>query len=214
MPDRLTEVLAVLGPGEHRFADAAAWAELEAGLGMALPKDFKAVVDAHAPIRINHHLYLHHPATDRWNLGKWIRETAQAWADVDFDEEEWEDPEEDPRTALGLSEVTFGTAGGLIPIAGTDRGEYVFLAPLPHDDSDDDSDGGDGDAPGLRICVVDQDVCWYEYRMSFTEWLHRYLAGEDMGGPNSSAFYPGPVDVQYLPMSRDDRPAARSGPAR
>lgn len=29
--------------------------------------------------------------------------------------------------------------------------------------------------------------------MSFAEWLCRYLTGQDMAGPNRSAFYPGPV---------------------
>nr|WTB30861.1 hypothetical protein OG781_16405 [Streptomyces sp. NBC_00830] len=41
-----------------------------------------------------------------------------------------------------------------------------------------------------------------------------YLIGEDMAGPNSSAFYPGPVELQHLPMSADERPEHWCGPDR
>ncbi len=39
--------------------------------------------------------------------------------------------------------------------------------------------------------------------MSFTEWLYRYLIGKDMSGPNSAVFYPGSVQLRYLPMTPD-----------
>lgn len=201
MRDYLGDVFTMLGPGERRFADPAAWAELEAEIGTELPEDYKAVVDAYAPMQINGHLYLSHPATERWNLGKKIRHISQAWSRVDWDRGHWVEPEENIRVVLGLREVRFGTKDGLIPIINTDRGEYIFLAPLP-------------DGTGRRICAVEHDGSWYEYRMSFSEWLYRYLVGEDMVGPNSSAFYPGPVMLEPLPMSRDDRPARRYGPER
>ncbi|GAA3018067.1 hypothetical protein GCM10020229_31680 [Kitasatospora albolonga] len=92
-------------------------------------------------------------------------------------------------------------AMSLVPITSTDRGEYVFLAPLP-------------DRTGQRICAAEHDGSWYEYRMSFSEWLHRYLVGEDMVGPNSAVFHPGPGLLEPLPMSPDDRPAPRYGPER
>ncbi|MER7705390.1 hypothetical protein ABTX81_21175 [Kitasatospora sp. NPDC097605] len=38
--------------------------------------------------------------------------------------------------------------------------------------------------------------------------------GEDMVGPNSSAFHPGPVLLEPLPVSPDDRPAPMYGPER
>ncbi|TGZ12773.1 hypothetical protein DV517_68570 [Streptomyces sp. S816] len=47
---------------------------------------------------------------------------------------------------------------------------------------------------------------FYEYRMSFAEWLYRYLAGEDMFGPGSAAFYPGPVVFESMPMAAGDEP--------
>lgn len=49
--------------------------------------------------------------------------------------------------------------------------------------------------------------------MSFTEWLNRYLIGEDMTGTVSSAFHPGPVKLQHLPVSASERPEpVRPGP--
>ncbi|MEU6972103.1 SMI1/KNR4 family protein [Kitasatospora aureofaciens] len=201
MRDYLADVFAMLGPGEQRFASPSAWAELEAEIGTHFPEDYKTVVDAYAPMQINGHLYLSHPATERWNLGKKIRETSQAWAGLDWNRADWLEPEENIRVVLDLQEVTFGTKDGLIPITSTDRGEYIFLAPLP-------------DRTGHRICAVEHDGSWYEYRMSFSEWLYRYLVGEDMVGPNSSAFHPGPVLLEPLPMSPGDRPAPMYGPER
>ncbi|MFB8237576.1 SMI1/KNR4 family protein [Kitasatospora purpeofusca] len=191
----------MLGPGERRFARADAWTALEAEIGTEFPEDYKAVVDAYAPIQINGHLHLSHPATERWNLGKKIRETSRACAELDWDREDWVEPEESIRVVLDLQEVRFGTKDGLVPITGTDRGEYIFLAPR-------------SDRTGHRICAVDHEGCWYEYRMSFSEWLYRYLVGEDMVGPNSSAFYSGPVLLRPLPMSPDDRPTPMYGPER
>ncbi|MGF1427511.1 SMI1/KNR4 family protein [Kitasatospora sp. LaBMicrA B282] len=201
MRDYLAEDFAMLGPGGDRFASPAAWTELEAELGTELPEDYKRVVDAYAPIQINGHLTLKHPATERWNLGKEIRETSRVWAELDWEREHWLEPQENARAVLGLSKMTFGTSGGLIPLTSTDRAEYIFLAPLP-------------DGTGRRICAVEHDGSWYEYRMTFAEWLYRYLIGEDMVGPNSSAFYPGPVLLEPLPTSPDARPAPRYGPER
>ncbi|MFE4334433.1 hypothetical protein ACFRQM_35035 [Streptomyces sp. NPDC056831] len=52
-----------------------------------------------------------------------------------------------------------------------------------------------------RLIIADGDGWWAEHWMPFAEWLHRYLIGDDMTGPNSSAFYPGPVKLEHLPMS-------------
>ncbi|MFJ8655811.1 hypothetical protein ACIRNU_26005 [Streptomyces rochei] len=43
------------------------------------------------------------------------------WDELDLD------ADEDPRQLLGLEELSFGTQNGLWPIAGTDRGETIFL---------------------------------------------------------------------------------------
>ncbi|MFH8728090.1 SMI1/KNR4 family protein [Streptomyces termitum] len=196
MTDYLTAAMAMLGPARNRYADPSAWDRLHDDLGVRLPSDYRILVDAYAPVQLNGHLYLHHPATERWNLGTEMRNTAQAWSQVSWDDA---DPDEDPRALFGLEGLVFGAGNGLWPIVGSDRGETVFLTPGPN-------------AP--HLLVEDGGGGWSQYRMSFAEWLYRYLIGEDMAGPNSSAFYPGPVKLQRLPMSADERPEPWSGPDR
>ncbi|NUP22996.1 MAG: SMI1/KNR4 family protein [Streptomyces sp.] len=198
MTDYLAAAMAMLGPAQNRYADPSAWDRLHADLGIRLPSDYQVLVDAYAPIQINCHLYLSHPATNPWNLGEWIQETIQAWSAISWDDVDL-DMDEDPRILFGLKELTFGTQDGLWPIACTDRGETVFLLP---------------GSVTPRLLVEDGEIGWAEYRMSFAEWLYRYLIGEDMGGPNSSAFYPGPVKLEPLPMSAGERPEPRYGPDR
>lgn len=198
MTDYLPAVLAMLGQAQNRYADPSAWDRLHAELGIQLPSDYRALVDAYAPIRLNSHLHLDHPATDRWNLGDWIRRTVRSWSSIPWDDL---DPDEDPRLLCGLAELSFGTRGGLWPIVSTDRGETLFLS------------AADSTAPW--ILVEDGEGGWARYDMSFAEWLYRYLIGEDMAGPNSSAFYPGPVELCRLPMAPDERlPEPYSGPDR
>ncbi|MEU3901700.1 SMI1/KNR4 family protein [Streptomyces sp. NPDC045251] len=197
MSDYLPAVMAMLGPAQNRYADPSAWDRLHAELGIRLPTDYQTLVDAYAPIQLNGHLSLHHPATARWNLGDWIRDTARAWSQVP-----WEDldPDEDPRLLFGLTELSFATRDGLWPIASTDRGETLFLM------------AADGTLSG--VLVEDGEGGWAQYEMNFAEWLYRYLSGEDMAGPNTSAFYPGPVQLRRLSMTADERPEPWSGPDR
>lgn len=196
MTDYLAATMAMLGPAQNRYANPAAWDRLHEDLGMRLPSDYRILIDAYAPVQLNGHLYLHHPATERWNLGTEIRNTARAWSQVPWDDA---DPDEDPRVLFGLEELVFGAENGLWPITSTDRGETVFLAPGPN-------------APCLL--VEDGEGGWSQHSMSFAEWLYRYLIGEDMAGPNSSAFYPGPVKLQRCPMSAAERPEPWYGPDR
>ncbi|MFE0701997.1 SMI1/KNR4 family protein [Streptomyces sp. NPDC058872] len=197
MTDHLAAAMAMLGPAQNRYADPAAWDRLHAELGIRLPPDYRALVDAYAPVQLNHHLYLLHPATERWNLGKDMRDTVRAWSEVS-----WEDldPDEDPRLLFGLTELRFGTRCGPWPIAITDRGETVFLV------------AAESTTPWLL--TEDGEGGWARYDMSFAEWLCRYLAGEDMAGPNTSTFYPGPVGLCRLPMTADERPEPWNGPDR
>lgn len=197
MTDYLPAVMAMLGQAQNPNTDPSAWDRLHAGLGIRLPTDYQTLVDAYAPIQLNGHLSLRHPATARWNLGDWIRDTARAWSEVS-----WEDldPDEDPRSLFGLKELSFGTRNGLWPIASTDRGETLFLMAV--------------DGTLSRILVEDGEGGWAQYEMSFAEWLYRYLVGEDMAGPNTSAFYPGPVQLRRLPLTADERPMPWSGPKR
>ncbi|QDN54534.1 MULTISPECIES: SMI1/KNR4 family protein [unclassified Streptomyces] len=197
MIDYLPAVMAMLGQAQNRYADPSAWNRLHAELGIRLPNDYQTLVDAYAPIELNCHLSLHHPATGRWNLGDWIQDTARAWSEVPWDDL---DADEDPRLLFGLTELSFGTSNGLWPIASTDRGETLFLT------------AADGALSG--ILVEDGEGGWAQYEMSFAEWLYRYLIGEDMAGPNTSAFYPGPVQLRRPPMAAGERPEPWSGPER
>ncbi|MEV6331205.1 hypothetical protein [Streptomyces sp. NPDC051909] len=115
---------AMVGPAQNRYADPAAWDRLHEELGIRLPTDYQTLVDAYAPIRLNGHLYPHHPATERRNLGQDIRDTVRPWSEAS-----WEDldPDQDPCLLLGLTELSLGTRNGLWPIASTDRGETLFL---------------------------------------------------------------------------------------
>ncbi|MFF0435603.1 SMI1/KNR4 family protein [Streptomyces sp. NPDC004327] len=196
MTDYLAATMAMLGPAQNRYAEPTAWDRLHAQFGIRLPTDYQALVDAYAPIHLNGHLYLHHPATERWNLNQWITDTVRAWNDVPWDELDL-DADEDPRVLFGLTELSFGTRNGLWPIASTDRGETIFLM------------AADDTAPWFL--VEDGEGGWARYDMNFAEWLYRYLIGEDMAGPNSSAFYPGPVQLCRLPMTADERPEPWSG---
>ncbi|MFE1560030.1 SMI1/KNR4 family protein [Streptomyces sp. NPDC058734] len=201
MNDYLAAVMAMLGPAGNRHADPAAWDRLHAELGIRLPSDYQALVDAYAPVQLNGHLYLHHPATERWNLGQDIRDTVRAWSEVSWDDLDFDlDPDEDPRPLSGLTELTFGTRNGAWPIARTDRGETIFHV------AEEDT------APWLL--TEDGEGGWARYDMSFAEWLYRYLIGEDMAGPGTSAFYPGPVQLRRLPMTAGERPEPWSGPDR
>ncbi|GAX59031.1 SMI1/KNR4 family protein [Streptomyces olivochromogenes] len=197
MIDYLPAVMAMLGEAQNRYADPSAWNRLHAELGIRLPNDYQTLVDAYAPIELNCHLSMHHPATEPWNLGDWIQDTARAWSEVPWDDL---DADEDPRLLFGLTELSFGTSDGLWPIASTDRGETLFLT------------AADGTLSG--ILVEDGEGGWAQYEMSFAEWLYRYLVGEDMAGPNTSAFYPGPVQLRRLPMAAGERPEPWSGPER
>ncbi|GAA1916604.1 hypothetical protein GCM10009716_27220 [Streptomyces sodiiphilus] len=194
----LSRVLEMLGPASGAGEDVYAWERLESELGFGFPEDYRKIIDSYAPVMLNHHLYLHHPATSRWNLGESIERSATAFSEVD-----WEDVgvEWDPRGALGLEKLEFGTPRGLVEIAGSDRSEVVFWAPSL-------------DWPRGRIFCLWGMEGFYEYRFTFSEWLYRYLVGEDMIGPNSAAFYPGPVHFRRLPMSPEDKSVTWVGPDR
>jgi hypothetical protein len=201
MTDYLRAALDMIGPPENRYADPAAWARLEAELGTELPADYKTVVDAYAPIQINVHLYLSHPATPRWTLSEMIRDTSRAYSQTRWERDWTNDPGSDPRLICGLRDLAFGTPQGLIPLASTDRGQTIFLAPQVHG------------FPG-GMCVSCGDGDWAGYPMPFAEWLYRFLIGEDMAGYKSAAYYPGPVMLESMPMTPDEHVRVSYGPDR
>ncbi|MGW4202200.1 SMI1/KNR4 family protein [Streptomyces sp. NPDC004726] len=133
MTDYLQAVFDMLGPAESRYDDAAAWPRLERQIGRSLPEDYKAIVDAYAPVQLNGHLYLaSHPACARLNLGEEIRSDAELWSEWRAWESEELEPDSDPRVICNRPQITFGTPDGLIPLASTDQGAAVFLAPEVH----------------------------------------------------------------------------------
>ncbi|EFL38281.1 SMI1/KNR4 family protein [Streptomyces griseoflavus] len=180
--------------GEVRVVPAlvATWGELERELGVRLPDDYKEILGRYAPIQLNGHLFLKHPSTPRWNLGRWMEETVQAFSRSDLTDLE----------RLGFTGPIFGAPSGLIPLLNTDRGEDLFGAV-------------EEDTGKWRLFSCDGDeALYYEYGMSFSEWLYRYLIGEDMFGPGSGVFYPGPIVFESMPMSGTERSVKWKGPER
>ncbi|MFD4589008.1 SMI1/KNR4 family protein [Streptomyces sp. NPDC058434] len=128
MTDYLQAVFDMLGPAESRYADPAAWLRLEQELGRELPTDYKAIVDAYAPVQLNGHLGLSsHPACAWRELGEEIRSTSGIWAESLWESYDLE-PDEDPRVICNRPQITFGTPDGLISLASTDQGAAIFLA--------------------------------------------------------------------------------------
>ncbi|GAA1916596.1 hypothetical protein GCM10009716_27210 [Streptomyces sodiiphilus] len=194
----LSRVLEMLGPASGVGEDAGAWERLQGELGFELPKDYRKIIDDYAPVVLNYHFYLGHPATHRWNLRESIETTSKDLSGVDWEDVEGE---EGVRAALGLERLEFGTPRGLVELMGSNRSETVLWAPSL-------------DRPEGRIfCLVGTEA-FFEYRCTFSEWLYRYLVGEDMFGPNSAAFYPGPVHFRRLPMTSGDKKVTWVGPDR
>jgi hypothetical protein len=183
----------MLGPARNVSSPAAVWEDLERGLGVRLPADYKQVVDRYGPVQLNSHLFLCHPSTSRWNLAAWMRETTEQFAASDLGDAECPGFPDGP---------VFGSPAGLIPLVDSDRGEYVFgVAGEPQEE--------------WRILACDGDEQdFYEYRMGFSEWLYRYLVGEDMFGPGSSVFYPGPIVFESMPLEAAERSTTWRGPDR
>ncbi|AZM59285.1 MULTISPECIES: SMI1/KNR4 family protein [unclassified Streptomyces] len=185
-------VIGMLGPARNADRFPAEWGELETALGVGLPDDYKGILGRYAPVQLNVHLFLMHPSTGRWNLGRWMRETVQAFSRSDLTDVE----------RLGFTGSPFGAPSGLIPLLHTDRGENLFGA----------VEAGTGEWR-FHSCNGDEPL-YYEHRMSFSEWLHRYLRGEDMFGPGSGVFYPGPIVFESLPMQDAELSTTWEGPER
>ncbi|MFF7993432.1 SMI1/KNR4 family protein [Kitasatospora xanthocidica] len=194
MLDYVALVASMMGEAPTGRLHHADWRDLEAVLGTELPEDFKEIVAAYAPIQLNGHLFLSHPNTQLFNLAKEVDRGIEAFKRINWQEGE----------ARFRGEVpSFGGLGGLIPVAGTDRGEAVFLIKV------------EGATKFWHVVGFSDDGDhFYEYEMSFAEWLYRYLVGEDMIGPGSGVFYPGPLIIEDLPRSPGDRVVERRGPDR
>ncbi|MFE5486637.1 SMI1/KNR4 family protein [Streptomyces sp. NPDC056527] len=191
--DHLAAVLAMLGEPRRAHEDsAAAWERLEADCDVELPDDFKRIVEAYAPVEVNRHLVLLHPSED---LGMWIGKTNEAFQGTAWDEDV---------ACPGFEETgpQFGGRMGLVPLATTDRGDYVFAA-------------RNEKACGWRMLTCDGDEQdFYEYRMGFAEWLHGWLTGGDMVGPDSAVFYPGPLRLERWARTAGEPSLVWEGTAR
>ncbi|MEU6935078.1 hypothetical protein [Streptomyces sp. NPDC046374] len=202
MTDYLHAVFAMLGPAENRYNDPAAWLRLEQEIDRELPADYKAIVDAYAPVQLNGHLYLSsHPACTWRNLGEEIRSDAETWSEWRAWESDDLEPDADPRVICNRPQITFGSSDGLIPLASTDQGAAIFVASQVHGYPD-------------GIVVQGSEGDWSGHPMNFAEWLHRYLTGEEMAGWGSAVLHPGPVLLEYLPTGPDERSREVYGPER
>ncbi|MGW5425054.1 SMI1/KNR4 family protein [Streptomyces sp. NPDC003943] len=173
------------------FRNSDGWTALESELGRAFPEDYKAILDAYAPVQLNHHLYLDHPANEFRPLGSWISRVVRSFGAISWD----------PGMACpGFENVgpQFGGRLGMIPIASTDRGEYAFLGPY-------------GDRNIILTWGRDAPD-FYAHDMTFGEWLKRYLAGEEMFMPGVAARYPGPIILESLPTRINDPVITWHGP--
>ncbi|MFE3855994.1 SMI1/KNR4 family protein [Streptomyces griseorubiginosus] len=191
--DFIASVNAMLGPPRNSPPLAGTWDPLEGELGIQLPDDFKTITDRYAPLQLNLHLFLCHPATPRWNLGAWMRDVMEDFRRSNLREAECPGFPDGP---------VFGAPSGLIPLVDTDRGEYAFGVMNA------------STKEWLILTCNGDEPDFYEYRMSFGEWLYRYLSGEDMFGPDSAVFYPGPVALESMPMTTSERATRWYGPDR
>ncbi|WP_438319746.1 SMI1/KNR4 family protein (plasmid) [Streptomyces sp. HUAS TT3] len=191
MTDYLRAVIDMIGPSDDRRTDAAAWLRLEGELGRSLPADYKAIADRYGACQINHHLYLDRPAVGWRDLGTWMRGISQLWSQEEVVRQGVE-PDLDPRVICGLPDITFGTAQGLIPLASTDQGHIVFLAPQVRGVPD-------------GIAVLNREIEWTGYALPFAEWLYRYLIGEESAAGTARCSIPVPCVWSTSPRHRDNR---------
>ncbi|MER7955937.1 SMI1/KNR4 family protein [Streptomyces sp. NPDC096030] len=191
--DHLGAVFTLMGePRRKHEASAAAWERVEANFDAPVPDDYKKIVQAYAPVQVNWHLYFLHPEED---LEIWMGQTIEAFRGTSWDEDVICPGFED-------SGPLFGGRAGMVPLATTDRGEYVFAA-------------REEKAAAWRILTCDgEEQDFYEYRMGFAEWLHGWLSGGDMFGPDSSVYYPGPVRLERPPKGPGEPSLVWEGPER
>ncbi|GAA2753025.1 SMI1/KNR4 family protein [Kitasatospora cinereorecta] len=192
MRDYLGAVLDMIGPGRPDRPEQCDWAEVEDLLGVELPADFKQIAETYAPVTLNHHLTLTRPGTQFFNLAERLPLQIKGLEESDWD---------GAGVTFRGARPTFGGPDGLIPVASTDRREGAFLVRAAN-----------GERWHMAGMVLDGE--FVEYEMGFSEWLYRYLVGEDMFGPRSGVFYRGPLMIEDLPKAPGEGTTKRRGPAR
>ncbi|MFJ5880410.1 hypothetical protein [Kitasatospora cineracea] len=192
MRDYLRAVLDMIGPGRPDRPESVEWDGVEGLLGIELPADFKEIAETYAPVMLNHHLILTRPGSQFFNLAEQMAPQLKGLEESDWD---------GAGVTFRGARPTFGTPDGLIPVARTDRREGAFLVR-----------SADGKDWHMASIVLDGE--FVEYGMGFSEWLYRYLVGEDMFGPRTGVFYPGPLLIEDLPKAPGEGVTKRRGPAR
>lgn len=190
MRDYVSMVRALLGPGASLYAEFDAWRDVEEAWEFRLPGDYKELADAYAPVQI-YDLRINHPGNKFIEGGDEFGRTIAAFADVDWDPQEHQFGPEGPR---------FGVPGGLYPLASTDRGEELFSA------------ADENNVHDFLMVFDGEEGEFFEYYMSFAEWVYRYLIGQDMCGPRSAIDYPRPVKLQRPPLEPGGRTVTWYGP--
>ncbi|WP_405764661.1 SMI1/KNR4 family protein [Streptomyces sp. NBC_00080] len=132
------------------------WQLVEQRSGLALPDDYKQFVTAYGPGCINDQLYVFHPRAA--GDGRGLRlEVLWGQAEAAYSELRDSAPDKYPYSV-------YPAPGGLVPVARSISGNYVFLRP-PR--------GG-----VMYWSVVIDMGQWIQFDMSFTEFLWAAIRGE------------------------------------
>ncbi|ROR46839.1 SMI1/KNR4 family protein [Kitasatospora cineracea] len=190
MSEYVDRVFDTINPGRPDRPAVIDWRPVEDLLGANLPEDFKRIIETYGPAMINEHLMLFHPGTELFNLKDHVSSRIEAlkstdWGDITF---------------RGAAPVG-GGPDGLIPVISTDRNESAFLVR---------AETGEG----WNVVGFAFDGEFTEFRVGFSEWLYRYLLGEDVFGPGTGMPRRGAVKIQDLPKTRGEGIVERRGPAR
>ncbi|MFE7531699.1 hypothetical protein ACFU7Y_39250 [Kitasatospora sp. NPDC057542] len=189
----IDRIFGLIGVGERRSASAEGWRAVGQAAGVELPDDFKRIVEAYAPVCLSSHLTIRHPDTEFFNLADWLSSSLADLAVLDWI------ANEGPKYHGEVP--TFGGPYGLIPVASTDRRETVFLRQC--------AETGDW----VVVSPSADEGVFHEFEQSFSEWLFRYLSGEEMVGRNSAIRHRDRLLVENLPKFPGDVMTSRRGPA-
>ncbi|WP_436773848.1 SMI1/KNR4 family protein [Yinghuangia sp. YIM S09857] len=150
--NHMEQLVSLLGPAPRTHADPAHWEALERSLGLVLPGDFKEFIDGYGPCSLAEFLDVLHPAGATFNLGRFCRE----WIDL---------------SQVCVNEdvpYVVGTApGNVLPVGSTEHGDIVYFVLAE----------ADPNAWPVGVAARSSEAVWFEFPMSFTEWLVRVLRG-------------------------------------
>ncbi|MFE7588085.1 hypothetical protein ACFU6K_01705 [Kitasatospora sp. NPDC057512] len=190
----IDRIFRLIGPGGRNSVSAEAWCAVSHAAGVELPDDYKQIVETYAPVCLSSHLTIRHPDTEFFNLAAWLSSSLADLAVLDWIANDG--PEYHGEVP------TFGGPYGLIPVASTDRRETVFLRQRAAETGD-----------WVVVSLAADGGVFHEFEQSFSEWLFRYLSGEEMVGRNSAIRHRDRLLVENLPKFPGDIVTSRRGPA-